>query len=62
MRFGSAGKVFHEFSAVDQRDIVLAVGAGIRFLMFPKKDIFSRLDLAFTKEGTGLYIFIGEAF
>jgi hypothetical protein len=29
---------------------------------FPKKDIYSRLDLAFTKEGKGVYIFIGEAF
>jgi hypothetical protein len=30
--------------------------------VFPKKDIYSRLDLAFTKEGRGIYIFIGEAF
>jgi hypothetical protein len=31
-------------------------------LMFPKKDIFSRFDVAFTREGSGIYIFIGEAF
>jgi len=44
------------------RDVVWSAGAGIRFLLFPKKDIFTRLDLAFTREGTGVYIFIGEAF
>jgi hypothetical protein len=40
----------------------LASGGGLRFLLFPKKDIFSRLDFAVTREGTGIYIFIGEAF
>ena len=60
--FGSAGTVFNKFSTLSSRNIVWAGGAGIRFLVFPKKDIYSRLDLAFTKEGTGIYIFIGEAF
>jgi hypothetical protein len=41
---------------------VWAAGGGIRFLLFPKKDVFTRLDFAFTKEGSGIYIFIGEAF
>jgi len=39
-----------------------AVGTGLRFLLFPKKDIFSRVDLGFNPEGYGLYIYIGEAF
>lgn len=39
-----------------------AAGAGLRYLMFPKKDIFLRLDCGFTKEGPGFYIFTGEAF
>ena len=33
-----------------------------RLLIFPDKDIYTRLDLAFTEEGRGLYFFIGEAF
>lgn len=37
-------------------------GAGIRYLLFPKKDIFLRLDVGFTKEGPGFYLYTGEAF
>ncbi len=39
-----------------------AGGAGFRYLLFPKKDIFVRVDLAFTREGSGFYFFTGEAF
>ena len=39
-----------------------AGGAGIRYLLFPEKDIYTRVDVAFTQEGNGIYIFIGEAF
>lgn len=39
-----------------------AGGAGIRYLLFPKKDIFLRLDVGFTKEGPGFYLYTGEAF
>ena len=37
-------------------------GAGLRFLVFPEKDIYTRVDVAFTQEGRGIYFFIGEAF
>ena len=37
-------------------------GAGLRFLLFPEKDIYTRLDFAITQEGSGVYFFIGEAF
>ncbi|WP_207496603.1 BamA/TamA family outer membrane protein [Aridibaculum aurantiacum] len=60
--FASAATVFNEFKAFKPSEVVVAGGAGIRFLLFPKKDIYSRLDVAFTKEGRGIYIFIGEAF
>jgi hypothetical protein len=60
--FGATGTVFNQFSQLSLNRFVVAGGAGLRFLLFPKKDIYSRLDLAVTKEGTGLYIFIGEAF
>lgn len=60
--FGSTGTVFNRFSNLSARNLVWAGGAGLRFLIFPKKDIFTRVDLAFTREGKGVYIFIGEAF
>jgi outer membrane protein assembly factor BamA len=60
--FGGTGTVFDSFKNLGDSKIVWAGGAGLRFLIFPKKDIFSRLDFAFTKEGSGIYIFIGEAF
>lgn len=37
-------------------------GAGLRFLLFPKKDVFTRLDFAIARESNGIYFFIGEAF
>ena len=39
-----------------------SVDTGLRFLLFPEKDIYTRLDIAFIQEGRGVYIFIGEAF
>lgn len=60
--FASSGVVFDQLSGLRNEHIVFAGGGGIRFLLFPKKDIWTRIDLAFTKEGTGLYIFVGEAF
>ena len=60
--FASTGSVFTSFKTFSLNDFLWAGGGGIRFLLFPKKDIFTRLDVAFTHEGTGVYIFIGEAF
>ncbi len=60
--FIAAGSVFESFSTLAVNDVVVAGGGGIRFLLFPKKDIYTRLDVAFTAEGPGFYFFIGEAF
>ena len=60
--FTSTGTVFNSFKSFSYKDFVISGGGGIRFLLFPKKDIFTRLDVAFTKEKPGFYIFIGEAF
>lgn len=60
--FVGTGTVFDELRNMDFSKLVVSGGAGIRFLLFPKKDIYTRLDVAFTNEGTGFYIFIGEAF
>ena len=60
--FAGAATVFDKFENFSADNIVLSGGAGLRFLLFSKKDIWSRLDFAVTEEGTGFYIFIGEAF
>lgn len=38
------------------------VGGGPRVLLFPKRDIFTRVDVGLNSEGYGIYLFIGEAF
>lgn len=60
--FGSTGVVFNSLSNLEGDHVVFAGGAGLRFQLFPKKDVWVRCDLAFTREGTGVYVFIGEAF
>ncbi|NHE58104.1 BamA/TamA family outer membrane protein [Cyclobacterium plantarum] len=60
--FAGAGQVFPSLAAFDWNKMVWSAGGGLRFLIFPKKDIYTRLDVAFTQEGTGFYFFIGEAF
>lgn len=60
--FGSTGTVFNNFKTLSLNNFVFAGGAGLRFLVFPKKDIYARVDVGFTREGSGVYIFIGEAF
>lgn len=60
--FAGAGTVAPSLSDTQLNNLKLAGGAGLRFLLFPNKDIFTRLDFAFTEEGNGIYIFIGEAF
>jgi hypothetical protein len=60
--FAGAGSVFNDLETLKASNFVWSGGAGLRFLLFPKKDIYTRFDVAFTREGTGIYIFIGEAF
>lgn len=66
-RFGASaflatGQVFGDARPFTWRRLLPAGGAGLRFLLFPDKDIYARFDLAFTQEGRGIYISIGEAF
>ena len=57
--FASVGAVSSTFPT---NNFKLAGGAGLRYLLFPKKDIFTRIDVGFEKKGYGIYFFIGEAF
>ncbi|MDA9774324.1 BamA/TamA family outer membrane protein [Saprospiraceae bacterium] len=60
--FAGTGTVFNEFDNFGINNFVVSGGAGLRFLLFPKKDIWTRLDFAVTEESTGFYLFIGESF
>jgi hypothetical protein len=60
--FMAAGQVFPEADQLQFNQFKLSGGGGLRFLIFPQKDIYTRLDFAFTEEGPGFYFFIGEAF
>ncbi|MBC7933970.1 MAG: BamA/TamA family outer membrane protein [Rhizobacter sp.] len=56
---GSVAPAIRDFSA---KNILPSAGIGLRYLVFPKKDIFLRFDVGFTKEGPAFYIYTGEAF
>ena len=60
--FLASGQVFDQFNNLTLNRFLPTAGSGLRFLLFPKKDIFTRIDVAFTREGPGFYFFIGEAF
>lgn len=66
-RFGATGfvgmgAVAPTISSLTLQNLRLAGGAGVRYFIFPQKDIFVRLDAGFTREGVSFYIFTGEAF
>lgn len=60
--FASAGTVAPTLDSFQMRNMRYAGGIGLRYLLFPKKDIYLRFDLGVTNEGANLYIFNGEAF
>lgn len=39
-----------------------SAGGGLRYLIFPKRDVFTRFDVGWNPDGLGFYFFIGEAF
>jgi len=60
--FLATGQVFSDESPFEFGKFLPTAGAGVRYLIFPEKDIYTRIDVAFTQEGPGFYFFIGEAF
>jgi len=60
--FLATGQVFSDESPFEFTKFLPTAGAGVRYLIFPEKDIYTRIDIAFTQEGPGFYFFIGEAF
>jgi hypothetical protein len=60
--FASAGAVAPSVGEFHFRNVQVAGGLGLRYLLFPKKDIYLRFDVGFTREGMNLYVANGEAF
>ena len=61
--FASTGMIYDQFSSITSKHIKYAGGAGIHYLLFPRKDVWTRLDFAVNNEGgTGFYFFMGCAF
>ncbi len=60
--FGALGAVSPSIPDLNVNQVRAAGGLGVRFLLFPGKDIYTRFDVAFTNEGVGYYLFVGEAF
>jgi hypothetical protein len=60
--FAAIGSVEGKVGDFTFTDIKPTAGLGLRYLVFKSKDIFLRFDAAFTGEGQGFYIFVGEAF
>jgi hypothetical protein len=63
-RFGAAAHASVGSVAPDLKfdKLLWAIGGGVRFLLFPRKDVFTRFDVAWTGNNLGTYIYIGEAF
>jgi hypothetical protein len=60
--FFGAGTVAPTLSAFRLDQLRPSGGLGVRFLLFPDKDIFVRFDVALTPEGPNYYLFTGESF
>jgi len=61
--FASAGMVYNNPSSITIGYLKSAAGLGLHYLLFPKKDVWTRLDFAVNSElGSGLYIYMGCAF
>lgn len=60
--FASVGTVAPAARDIQLGNLLPAGGAGVRYLLFKKKDVFLRADVGFTREGMGFYILTGEAF
>ncbi|HOZ77266.1 MAG TPA: BamA/TamA family outer membrane protein [Ferruginibacter sp.] len=60
--FAGAGTVAPSVGTLQLKHTKFAAGAGVRYLLFVKKDIFLRFDVGVTREGVNFYLFTGEAF
>ena len=60
--FAGMGTVAPAIRQLRISQLKYSAGVGLRYLLFPRKDIYIRLDVGFTQESSAFYIFNGEAF
>ncbi|MFP4373275.1 MAG: BamA/TamA family outer membrane protein [Spirochaetaceae bacterium] len=60
--FGAAGQVAPSIGEIDLSGLPLAGGLGLRFAVNTEENINIRIDFALTREGTGFYVNLREAF
>jgi len=60
--FAAAGVVAPSFSEFNTNYLRPSGGVGLRYLLFPKRDIYLRFDVGFSEDGPSFYLFTGEAF
>nr|WP_229599735.1 BamA/TamA family outer membrane protein [Runella slithyformis] len=60
--FAGAAAVAPTIGTFTTKHIRTSGGVGLRYLLFPKKDIYLRLDVGFSEDGPNFYLFTGEAF
>jgi outer membrane protein assembly factor BamA len=60
--FAGVGSVASSFSDLDTADSLPAAGFGLRYLASPKQRVNVSADLAFGRDESALYVYIGEAF
>jgi hypothetical protein len=60
--FAGVGNVAARLSDFSQSDLKYSVGFGLRYAFNPEEKLNIRLDIGFTKEGSGFYVTATEAF
>jgi hypothetical protein len=61
--FAASGLIYDRFSNITAQHLKYSGGFGLHYLIFPKKDVWTRIDLALNNElGWGGYFFMGCAF
>lgn len=61
--FAAGGLIYNDASEISSQHIKYSGGVGLHYLIFPKKDVWTRIDFALNSElGTGFYFFMGCAF
>ncbi len=60
--FAGTATVAPAISAFRFDQLRVAGGFGLQYLLLPRKDVYVRGDVGFSRENTGVYVSIGEAF
>jgi len=60
--FLATGTVYGSWAELGQARPLVTGGGGLRILTFPASDIYTRVEVGFSEDGPGFYVYVGEAF